>query len=113
MKGHSMRTWMATLTMMAALSLSSAPVAFAARFPSGTPANNDDSCDIGVYPAATLLLPYFEVDWSAPAQTARTTLLTVTNTSRMPQIEKVTLWTTTAFRSSSSISSSPATTCGR
>ena len=24
--------------------------------------NNDDSCDIGAAPAATLLLPYFEVD---------------------------------------------------
>ena len=29
-----------------------------------TTTNNDDSCDIGVAPAATLLLPYFEVDFN-------------------------------------------------
>jgi hypothetical protein len=28
--------------------------------------NNDDSCDISLQPAATLLLPYFEVDFNAP-----------------------------------------------
>ena len=35
-----------------------------ATFDSGNPTttDNDDSCDIGVAPAATLLLPYFEVD---------------------------------------------------
>jgi len=31
--------------------------------------NNDDSCDIALLPAATLLLPYFEVDVAAPQST--------------------------------------------
>jgi hypothetical protein len=33
-----------------------------------TTTNNDDSCDIGVAPAATLLLPYFEVDFTNRTQ---------------------------------------------
>jgi hypothetical protein len=69
--------------------------AFAARFAAGAPAttNNDDSCDIGNYPAATLLLPYFEVDFSTPQTVAQTTLFSVTNTSNRAQIARVTLWT--------------------
>lgn len=67
----------------------------AAAGPSTT--NNDDSCDIGVTPAATLLLPYFEVDFRSPQTTAQTTLFTVTNTSFEPQIAKVTLWTDYSF----------------
>jgi hypothetical protein len=59
--------------------------------------NNDDSCDISVAPAATLLLPYFEVDFNAPATTARTTLFTITNTSARPQIAHVTIWTDWSF----------------
>ena len=59
--------------------------------------NNNDSCDIGVYPAATLLLPYFEVDTAAPLGTGTTTLFTITNTSRYPQIAHVTVWTDWAF----------------
>ncbi len=58
---------------------------------------NDDSCDIATLPAATLLLPYFEVDLHSPATTARTTLFTVLNTSSAPQIARVTLWTDWAF----------------
>lgn len=54
---------------------------------------NDDSCDVSVMPAATLLLPYFEVEVAKPPATARTTLFTVINTSNQPQIAKVTLWT--------------------
>jgi hypothetical protein len=54
---------------------------------------NDDSCDISLLPAATLLLPYFEVDFQTPATTARTTLFTVQNTTAQPQIARVTLWT--------------------
>jgi hypothetical protein len=54
---------------------------------------NDDSCDIAVQPAATLLLPYFEVDFKSPQSTAVTTLFTVTNVSNLPQIAHVTLWT--------------------
>src|SRR5207244_6897419 len=60
-------------------------------------AGNDDSCDIGVTPAATLLLPYFEVDFVSTARTARTTIFTVTNVSAQPQIAHVTLWTDWAY----------------
>jgi hypothetical protein len=52
---------------------------------------NDDSCDIKVAPAATLLLPYFEVDLSG--KSGQTTLFTITNVSRYPRIAHVTLWT--------------------
>src|SRR5437764_6186621 len=62
-----------------------------------TTTNNDDSCDIGVTPAATLLLPYFEVDFASPQTTAQTTLFTITNVSDLPQIAKVTLWTDFSF----------------
>ena len=65
---------------------------FAAGSPSTT--NNSDSCDIGTTPAATLLLPYFDVDITSPRGTTnRSTLFTVTNTSRFPQIAHVTVWT--------------------
>jgi len=60
-----------------------------------TTTNNDDSCDIGVAPAATLLLPYFEVDPTSARTT--TTLFTITNVSRFPQIAHVTLWTDFSF----------------
>jgi hypothetical protein len=53
--------------------------------------DNDDTCDIRVTPAATLLLPYFEVDLDNAA--GQTTLLTITNVSRYSQIAHVTLWT--------------------
>src|SRR5215213_5998828 len=59
--------------------------------------NNDDSCDISVTPAATLLLPYFEVDVTATAGTGRTTLFSVTNVSPFPQIAHVTVWTDWSF----------------
>lgn len=70
-----------------------------ATFATGAPSttNNDDSCDIGNTAAATLLLPYFEVDVNAPITTATTTLFTVTNVSRLPQIAHVTLWTDWSF----------------
>jgi hypothetical protein len=55
--------------------------------------NNGDSCDIGVTPAATLLLPYFAVETSGAAGSGPTTLFTITNTSRFPQIAHVTVWT--------------------
>ena len=68
-------------------------------FSTGQPAttNNADSCDIGVTPAATLLLPYFEVDTAAAQGTGATTLFTITNTSRYPQIAHVTVWTDWSF----------------
>src|SRR4051794_34608199 len=59
-----------------------------------TTTNNDDSCDIGVAPAATLLLPYFEVDVTNRTQT---TLFTITNVSRFSQIAHVTVWTDFSF----------------
>ena len=59
--------------------------------------NNNDSCDISLLPAATLLLPYFEVDTAAPQGTGTTTLFTITNTSRYPQIAHVTVWTDWSF----------------
>ena len=61
--------------------------------PSST--DNDDSCDIKLAPAATLLLPYFEVDLAGTS--GQTTLFTVTNVSRYPQIAHVTLWTDYAY----------------
>src|SRR5947207_10817781 len=59
--------------------------------------NNYDSCDISATPAATLLLPYFEVDTVAPTGAGATTLFTIVNTSRYPQIAHVTLWTDWAY----------------
>src|SRR5581483_10523623 len=76
-------------------SLSASAATFTSLAPSTT--NNDDTCDIGVVPAATLLLPNFEVDFDQPPETARTTLFTIINTSRNPQIARVTLWTDWAY----------------
>jgi hypothetical protein len=58
--------------------------------------NNNDTCDIGVAPAATLLVPYFEVDFSSASAT-RNTLFTIVNTSRQPQIAHIVLWTDWSF----------------
>ena len=55
--------------------------------------NNDDSCDIGVAPAATLLLPYFYVELDGTPSTARTTVFSVVNVSPRQQIARVTIWT--------------------
>jgi hypothetical protein len=60
----------------------------AAAGPSTT--NNDDSCDIGVTPAATLLLPYFEVE---TATRATDTFFTIVNTGYLPAIAHVVVWT--------------------
>jgi hypothetical protein len=68
----------------------------AASVPAATIAN-DDSCDIAMLPAATLLLPYFEVDFRSPVTLARMTLFTVQNTTAQPQIARVTLWTDWAY----------------
>jgi hypothetical protein len=72
-------------------------IAANATFTDGGPAttNNDDSCDISVAPAATLLLPYFEVDIEDAG--GETTLFTITNTSNEDQIAHVTLWTDYSF----------------
>src|SRR5438874_13822392 len=63
-----------------------------------TSTNNDDTCDIASSaPAATLLLPYFEVDFNSPQTTARTPLFTIVNTSDLPQIAHVVVWTDWSF----------------
>src|SRR5436305_13555067 len=63
-----------------------------------TSTNNDDTCDIASSaPAATLLLPYFDVDFKSPQTTARTTLLTIVNTSYLPQIAHVVVSTDWSF----------------
>jgi len=85
---ESMKT---ALCLVASLLISAAATA---AVPSSI--NNDDSCDVKVGPAATLLLPYFEVDTN-PNVPGRTTLFTITNVSRYPQIAHVTLWTDWAF----------------
>lgn len=69
--------------------------AFARQAPSTT--NNDDSCDIGVTPAATLLVPYFEVDLAAQPGHGRTTVFNVINVSHLPQIARVTIWSDWAY----------------
>src|SRR5438128_7780629 len=60
-----------------------------------TSTNNNDTCDIGNAPAATLLLPYFEVDFSGA--NTKNTIFTIVNTSRFPQIAHVVLWTDWSF----------------
>jgi hypothetical protein len=62
-----------------------------------TTTNNDDSCDIALEPAATLLLPYFQVDFNSPRASAVQTIFTVQNVLPYPQIANVTLWTDTAY----------------
>ncbi|MGZ4777996.1 MAG: hypothetical protein ACXV5L_02280 [Thermoanaerobaculia bacterium] len=94
------------LALMAALALTGS--AFAAphnnnfvgkanlTFAFGAPAttDNNSSCDIGTTPAATLLLPYFEVDVANTNRgLAQTTLFTIVNTSSFPQIAHVVVWT--------------------
>src|SRR5947207_9629718 len=58
-----------------------------------TALDNNASCDIGTFPAATLLLPYFEVEVRKHVKDASNTIFTVINTSRQPQIARVTVWT--------------------
>ncbi len=90
---------MRNLALALALAVLAAASAAAGTFASGGPVttNNDDVCDIGNYPAATLLLPYFEVDIASPQGTGETTLFTITNTTNVPQVAHITLWTSWAF----------------
>ncbi len=66
-----------------------------ARPPDAASTRNDDSCDIALLPAATLLLPYFEVDLEDPD--GSTTLFTITNITNTDQIARVTLWTDRSY----------------
>ncbi len=71
----------------------------AGPFRIGGPAtiDNDASCDISLLPAATLLLPYFEVDINSWAGTGENTIFTITNTGQLPQVARVTLWTDLSY----------------
>ncbi len=55
--------------------------------------NNDDTCDIGTAPAATLLLPYFAVR----ADRSVNTIFSLVNVSDAPQIAHITIWTDWSF----------------
>lgn len=68
-----------------------------ATFDTGGPAttDNDDSCDISTAPAATLLVPYFDVNLANGQEDD--TLWTITNVSNLPQIAHVTVWTDRSF----------------
>lgn len=78
-----------------------APVALALLLATAAAAAEPSQvCDIGTYPAATLLLPYFEVDFQAPATSAVNTVFTIVNTSNVPQIARVTIWTDWGFPAS-------------
>jgi len=59
--------------------------------------NNDDSCDISVVPAATLLLPFFDVTVERGPFGNDNTLFTITNVSSVDQIAHVTVWTDWAY----------------
>ncbi|MDQ3281318.1 MAG: hypothetical protein M3Q69_07880 [Acidobacteriota bacterium] len=91
--------WALLATLVVAGSAFAVPrqVVADATFATGSPAttNNDDSCDIGVAPAATLLLPYFEVDLAS--RTGEQTIFTITNVSPVEQIAHVTLWTDLSY----------------
>lgn len=78
--------------------LATASAALAAPLPRAKVVTaNNASCDIGTYPAATLLLPYFDVDFSQQSTTAVDTIFTVINTSKLPQLTRVTIWTDLGF----------------
>ena len=82
--------------LLVAVLLSAVPLSaatFTANGPRST--NNDDSCDIALLPAATLLIPYFEVAMDGAG--LETTVITVTNTSHLPQAFAMTLWTDYAY----------------
>jgi hypothetical protein len=77
----------------AAVLLSLSITVHAATFSTGRPhsTDNDDTCDIALLPAATLLVPWFEVDLTS--RFGESTLMTITNVSNQEQVARVTLWT--------------------
>jgi hypothetical protein len=56
-----------------------------------------DQCTIEAVPAATLLLPYFEVDFETDQASAVTTLFSINNASAAPTVVHVTFWTNWSF----------------
>ena len=83
----------AAVLVLALLAVAAQAAVFKTGGPSTT--NNDDTCDIAFMPAATLLLPYFEVDLAD--RNGQTTVFTVTNVVDDPQVARVTLWTEYAY----------------
>jgi hypothetical protein len=80
---------MKRLLVLAALALMVTGTAFAQA---------PNQCDIVNSPAATLLLPYFSVDFAnADRTTAVDTIFTVTNVSDIPAIAHVTVWSDWSF----------------
>ncbi|MCP4658745.1 MAG: hypothetical protein GY856_25315 [bacterium] len=70
-----------------------APMAVvAALLASGVPASAE-MCTLDVVPAATLLLPYFEVDWTQPSGQGVTTMFWVNNSLPDPALAHVIIWT--------------------
>ncbi|HUR81084.1 MAG TPA: hypothetical protein VM733_09970, partial [Thermoanaerobaculia bacterium] len=57
--------------------------------------DNESSCDIAMLPAATLLLPYFEVDLAD--RTVADTRFTIVNVTNADRVAHVTLWTDRAY----------------
>jgi hypothetical protein len=85
---------MRKLFAVTAFLLLCSPLARGAALQAPSTTNNDDSCDIGPLPAATLLLPYFAVE---TANRDVDTFFTVVNVSHLPQIAHITIWTDWAF----------------
>src|ERR1700704_336688 len=81
--GVTAMNWKRTLTT---LSLGAATLTGAAT--GGVLSGN---CRVGNQPAATFLIPYFEVDLVQPG--GATTLFSVNNASAKPEIARVVLWT--------------------
>jgi hypothetical protein len=65
----------------------------AVRAPRDAAIENSASCDLSTTPAATLLLPYFEVAVHDVVNDATNTIFSIINTVRTPQIARVTIWT--------------------
>ena len=86
-----MRRLLSILCALVTVSAAAAPA------PVHVVTDNNASCDVGNYAAATLLLPYFEVEYQAQSSKAVNTVFTVINTSKLPQIVRVTVWTDLAF----------------
>src|SRR6476620_6601280 len=80
------------LSLFLFLVLGTLPAA-AANVPRAIATENSASCDISVSPAATLLLPYFEVDIAKPVTDATNTIFSIINTSRSRHLARVTIWT--------------------
>jgi hypothetical protein len=91
--------WALAATLMATAAFAQRDITANATFAAGAPTttNNRDSCEITVSPAATLLLPHFEVNIAAPSTEAVNTIFTITNTSWLPQIAHVVVWTDWSF----------------